>query len=195
MDTQQPKRPIAGITPQVQNLLNTLHARSLVQENAIPKDEMEAVRAKFASDFDGGKAAMDAMMLDKFIALDEDKCHFMHSLILSTGATTVVEVGTSFGVSTIYLAAAVATNLERAKGGSGVVIGTEKEASKAAIARDYWKAAGPKIEDLIQLKEGDLKQTLGDELDLAGSAVDFVLLDSTSTLLRFVPLLPLCEIH
>lgn len=47
-------------------------------------------------------------MLDKFIALDEDKCHFLYQLINAMGATNVVEAGTSFGVSTIYLALATA---------------------------------------------------------------------------------------
>lgn len=122
-------------------------------------------------------------MLDKFIALEEDKCHFMYNLLLSMGATTIVEAGTSFGVSTIYLSLAVGKNVatRKAQGEAdvrGVVIGTEKEDSKAAVARQHWQEAGEEVERWINLKVGDLNETLAGDLGLDGRKVDFLLLDS-----------------
>ena len=67
---------------------------------------------------------------DKLVALDRDKAEFCYQLCRATNARRIVEVGTSYGVSTLYLAAAVRDNI-RAAGGDGVVIGTEYEPRKA----------------------------------------------------------------
>jgi predicted O-methyltransferase YrrM len=82
----------------------------------------------------------------------------------------VVEAGTSFGVSTIYLATAVRDNAQ-AGGGAGVVIGTEHEPAKAAAARQNFDEAG--VSQWIDLREGDLRETLK-EID---GPVDFMLAD------------------
>ncbi|KAI9166376.1 Transcriptional regulatory moc3 [Paramyrothecium foliicola] len=111
--------------------------------------------------------------LDKFVALDPDKCALVYLLLRSTRARFVVEAGTSFGVSTIWLALAVGQNaLEQ--GGPGKVIATENESKKAARARENWKAAGAEVEPWIELREGDLQTTL--ETDLP-EQIDFLLLD------------------
>lgn len=118
--------------------------------------------------------AFDRLMIDKFIALDEDKCRFTYQLLSAMGATNVVEAGTSFGVSTIYLALAV-NKVKAASGKDGVVIATEKESSKAAIARQYWKQCGLEVENVIDLREGNLLETLQHDLP---DQVDLLLLDS-----------------
>jgi hypothetical protein len=51
-------------------------------------------------------------------------------------ARRIVEFGTSFGISTLYLAAAVKDN------GGGVVVGSELDASKHAKAREHLREAG-----------------------------------------------------
>jgi predicted O-methyltransferase YrrM len=56
-------------------------------------------------------------------------------------ARRIVEIGTSYGVSTLYLAAGVRDNV-RATGGSGVVIGTEYEPEKTRAARAHFSEAG-----------------------------------------------------
>ncbi|ODM14655.1 hypothetical protein SI65_09844 [Aspergillus cristatus] len=111
-------------------------------------------------------------MRDKFIALDQDKCHFIYQLCFATGAKTIVEAGTSYGVSTIYLALAVASNIATF-GGVGKVIGTEHEPGKAAQARRYWEECGSSIGDVIELREGDLLETLRHDL----GTIDMLLLD------------------
>ncbi len=119
-------------------------------------------------------------MLDKFIALNEDKCLFTYQLMTAMGATHVVEAGTNFGVSTIYLALAVRANMERlGKGkGSGKVIATEKEESKAQRARGYWRECGEMVESVIELRVGNLRETLRSGVVDDGEGVDLLLLDS-----------------
>ncbi|BCS04763.1 O-methyltransferase [Aspergillus luchuensis] len=166
------------------NLLSRLHCISLEQEAAISRTDKGKV---FSSDVLGDledkaqeqnpRDAFDQLMLDKFIALDEDKCQFVYQLINAMGATNVVEAGTSFGVSTIYLALAVAKT-KAATGKEGVVIATEKEKEKAEIARKYWAECGAVVTDQIDLREGNLLETLAQGLP----QVDLLLLDIWSAL-------------
>lgn len=123
-------------------------------------------------------------MRDKFVALEPEKCEFVYLLARALGATRIVEAGTSFGVSTIYLALAVGQNATQAakasSGGatpSGKVIATEKEPTKAARARDHWREAGTEVEPWIELREGDLLETLkvGEGMP---DQIDMLLLDS-----------------
>ncbi len=102
---------------------------------------------------------------DKLVALDADKAALCHQLCVALGARTVVEVGTSHGVSTLYLADALRAN------GGGTVIATEYEAAKAAAARENFQRAG--LASLIELREGDLRDTLQE----VPAPVDFVLMD------------------
>ncbi|KAK0385228.1 hypothetical protein NLU13_7705 [Sarocladium strictum] len=168
--------PVAA-PPHVLELLNNLHKKSLEQEAAMTKTG-NVFSANVLKDLEDtapkqdAKRQFDALMLDKFIALDQDKCQFVYQLILAMGATNVVEAGTSFGVSTIYLALAVGENAQR-QGREGRVIATEKEAEKAKVARGYWKDCGETVEKYIDLREGDLLQTLKKDV----SQVDLLLLD------------------
>jgi len=104
---------------------------------------------------------------DKLVALDRDKASFCYQLCRALRARRVVEAGTSFGVSTLYLAAAVRDNALD----GGVVIATEYEPEKAKIARANFDEAG--LARFIDLREGDLRETLRDDL----GAIDFVLVD------------------
>jgi predicted O-methyltransferase YrrM len=69
-------------------------------------------------------------------------------------ARRVVEFGTSFGVSTIWLAAAVRDN------GGGSVIGTEMVPAKAESARAHLREAG--LADHVDIRTGDALETLRD---------------------------------
>jgi predicted O-methyltransferase YrrM len=93
-------------------------------------------------------------------------------MCVSLRARRVVEFGTSYGVSTLYLAAAVRDN------GGGTVIGTEIEPSKAQSARAHFAEAG--LENLVELREGDALETLVD----CGGPVDFLLVDGFPKLAR-----------
>lgn len=167
----------------VLDLLSRLHAASLEQEAAISSDKkvfsviISDIEDRLAGQGDA-KNEFDKLMLDKFIALDEDKCHFVHQLINAMGAANVVKAGTSFGVSTIYLALATAQT-KAPTGKQGTIIATEKEQPKATIAQGYWKECG--VEQHIDLRVGDLLETLKSDLP----EVDLLLLDSKSCMSMF----------
>jgi predicted O-methyltransferase YrrM len=90
----------------------------------------------------------------------------LYMLARGNGARNIVEFGTSFGLSTIHLAAAIRDN------GGGKLVGTELEPSKIAHARANLEAAG--LADLVELREGDALETLARDLP---PAVDVLLLD------------------
>jgi predicted O-methyltransferase YrrM len=146
--------------PELKRLLDSLHARSDSQVAALESFDRDRATA----------SELKAFLGDKLVALDRDKAEFCYQLCRATDARRIVEIGTSFGVSTLYLAAAVRDNI-RASGGAGVVIGTEYEPEKANAARAHFAQAG--LADLIDLREGDLRETLrGIE-----APVDFMLVD------------------
>jgi len=153
--------------PKLEALLDRLHKQSDAQVDetnaAFARREVEiAIDREGFYDVD-----MQRYLSDKMVALDRDKALFCYLLCRSLRATRVVEAGTSFGVSTLYLAAAVRDNQVE----NGVVIGTEYEPRKVEIARANFKEAG--LSEFIDLREGDLRQTLQD----VGGQVDFMLVD------------------
>jgi predicted O-methyltransferase YrrM len=166
--------------PKLQALIDALHARSVAQEAETRAWFSERAR-KGELSWDGLDEASHRYMADKLVALEPAKAEFCHLLCRALRATRVVEVGTSFGVSTLYLADAVRAN------GGGVVIGTEHEPAKAAAARATFAQAG--LSDLIDLREGDLRETL----KVIDGPVDFVLMDIWTEMAR--PALELIAPH
>ena len=153
--------------PKLEELLERLHKQSALQDEET-NAYFELREQKIAIDnedfYDGD---LKRFLSDKMVALDRDKALFCYLLCRSLRATRIVEAGTSYGVSTLYLAAAVRDN----QVDNGVVVGTEHEPRKAEIARANFKKAG--LNDYIDLREGDLRQTLQD----VGGPVDFMLVD------------------
>ncbi len=90
---------------------------------------------------------------------------YLYLLARAIDARRIVEFGTSFGVSTIYLALAVRDN------GGGLVIGTEMVPAKAARARSNIEEAG--LSGCVEIRAGNALETLR---DLAGP-VDFLFSD------------------
>lgn len=174
--------PAISASPRVHALLARLHAASESQEKSISQIWFYLKRlAAFYLFSSAWGSTADDHMRDKFVALEQDKCHFMYLLARNSGALNIVEAGTSFGVSTIYLALAVGQNVaaQKAQGKSvsGKVVATEKEPSKAARAREHWAEAGDEVAGIIELREGDLLETL--QMDGMPEQVDMLLLDST----------------
>src|SRR5437016_437011 len=126
----------------VRELLGTLHAASHSQDTALSSITFYGAKY-FRSLFNQWRWSSrdDDFMRDKFIALEPDKCEFLYLLARATCAVSIVEAGTSFGVSTIYLALAAGQNAAAKAGlsvipGQGAkVIATEKEPIKAEKAR------------------------------------------------------------
>lgn len=172
----------------VKALLLRLHTNSLAQEQELnkPGGKLLELKAALGRHIDAGDATaaadcqrqFDDLMRDKMIALEQDKALLVYHLCRTLSATRIVEAGTSFGLSTIYLALAVGQNaskLEPEKRKSAKVIATEYEPSKITLARQHWSEAGEEVEPWIDLREGDLRQTLASDLP---EEIDFVLFDS-----------------
>ena len=157
--------------PALQALVDRLHAQSVAQE-AETGAWFEARAKKGELSWDGLDEKSHRYMADKLVALEPDKAQFCHLMCRALRASRVVEVGTSYGVSTLYLADAVRAN------GGGVVIGTEHEPGKAAAARANFAEAG--LSALIDLREGDLRETL----KVIEGPVDFVLMDIWTEMAR-----------
>jgi predicted O-methyltransferase YrrM len=94
----------------------------------------------------------------------------------------IVEFGTSFGISAIHLASALRDN------SAGRLVATELNPIKAAKARENLRFAG--LADLVDLREGDALQTLGQGLE---AGVDMVLLDGWKEI--YLQVLQLLEPH
>jgi predicted O-methyltransferase YrrM len=153
--------------PKLEALLDRLHAQSNAQDEETDA-YFEQREQEGTLDYDNFcDGDMHRFLSDKMVALDRDKAEFCYQLCRSLRATRVVEAGTSFGISTLYLAAAVRDNQVE----NGVVIGTEHETDKVKIALENFRMAG--LSDFIELREGDLRQTLKD----VGGPVDFMLVD------------------
>jgi predicted O-methyltransferase YrrM len=93
----------------------------------------------------------------------------LYFLARSGGARRIVEFATSFGLSTIYLAAALRDN------GAGVVIGSEIVPEKAALAQRHLEEAG--LTEWAEIRVGDARETLRD----VGGLVDLALIDGWPT--------------
>jgi predicted O-methyltransferase YrrM len=101
-----------------------------------------------------------------YMAVSPETGRLLYMLARTTRAKAIVEFGTSFGLSTIFLASAVRDN------GGGKVIGSDLEPTKIVAARANLAAAG--LDDLVDIREGDALETLAKDIP---DAIDLVLLD------------------
>ena len=118
-----------------------------------------------------------ARLKNTYISLSAKQGKFAYLVARGLRARHIVEFGTSFGISTIYLAAALRDN------GGGTVIGTEIEPTKIVAARANLAAAG--LGEYAEIREGDARETLRNP----GGPVDMVLLDGFKEL--YLPILKL----
>src|ERR1700733_5455363 len=103
---------------------------------------------------------------DAHLAVSPETGRLLYVLARSIKARSIVEFGTSFGISTLHLAAALRDN------GGGHLIGSECEPSKILRARENLAAGG--LSDLVDVREGDALETLARDLP---DSIDLVLLD------------------
>ncbi len=108
---------------------------------------------------------------DLWLPVSRETGVLLYMLARSANARTIVEFGTSFGISTLHLAAALRDNA------GGRLITTEFEPSKVARAREHLTAGG--LADLVEIREGDALETLSVNLP---ATVDFLLLDGAKAL-------------
>ncbi|WFP62933.1 MULTISPECIES: O-methyltransferase [unclassified Mesorhizobium] len=108
---------------------------------------------------------------DLWLAVSPETGTLLYMLARSTGARIIVEFGTSFGISTLYLAAALRDN------GGGRLITTEFEPSKVTRAKANLAEGG--LLDLVEIREGDALETLSRDLP---DRIDLLLLDGAKAL-------------
>lgn len=108
---------------------------------------------------------------DAHLAVSRETARLLYMLARAAGARNIVEFGTSFGISTLHLAAAVRDN------GGGKVITTEFEPSKVEHARANFADAG--LTSLIDMRTGDALESLARDLP---ASIDLVLLDGAKSL-------------
>ena len=121
-----------------------------------------------------------AQLRDYALPVSRDAGRLLYMLARATNVRAIVEFGTSFGLSTLHLAAALRDN------GGGRLITSEFEPSKVARARDNLAAGG--LADLVEIREGDALETLASGLP---DTIDLVLLDGAKSL--YMEILALVE--
>jgi predicted O-methyltransferase YrrM len=154
--------------PTVTRVLNALHSQADTVDPPL-----------LANMGDGTDDEMAHLLDQAFIPVSADAGRFLYTLVRAARSGTVVEFGTSFGISTIYLAAAVRDR------GDGRVITTELHSGKAQRARENLRAAG--LLDYVDLREGDALETLRDVI----GGVTFLFLEGWKKL--YLPVLKLLE--
>ena len=140
---------------------------------------MDDVAARWVTEERGNYRTLYKAHAGHFLAISPVYGKFLYAIARASRATRIVEFGTSMGVSTIYLAAALRDN------GGGRLIGSELESTKVTRARADIEAAG--FADLVEIREGDALDTLAD----TGSDIDLLLIDGAWSL--YLPLLKLVE--
>lgn len=96
---------------------------------------------------------------------------------------SIIECGTSFGVSTIYMALAVNRNVGGQRQKAFGVLTIEKDHSKFASAKRIWNEAGKDVEEWIDARPGDLLEVLEQD-DSLPETVDLVFLDGMDSFHR-----------
>jgi predicted O-methyltransferase YrrM len=124
-------------------------------------------------------AQMSDAYEDIYIPISAEAGKLLYALARAIRPATVVEFGTSYGISTLYLAAAVTDN------GAGRVFTTELSEKKAGAARASLDEAG--VGGAVTILEGDALDTLAG----VPGPVELVLLDGWKDLC--VPVLKLLE--
>ncbi len=136
------------------------------QLNALPAEQRAAMMASKDE-----YIAFYSRAKDVHLAVSRETGKLLYMLARATNARVIIEFGTSFGISTLQLGAALRDN------GGGKLITTEFEATKIAQARANIAASG--LADLVEVREGDALETLAQHLP---QSIDFVLLDGAKGL-------------
>jgi predicted O-methyltransferase YrrM len=104
--------------------------------------------------------------LDRLRNLEPESGELLHLLVRALGARDVLELGTSNGVSTLWLADALAP-------AGGRLVSVEIDAERSRAARANLERAG--LEAVVELRTGDATEALRDSPD---AAWDVVFLDA-----------------
>jgi predicted O-methyltransferase YrrM len=156
--------------PTLSIVLDRLFAESDALEDVFRR-EMESLSPEQRAADRADYRQFYARLKDHPLPISRTTGKLLYLLARSVGARNIIEFGTSFGISTLHLAAALRDN------GGGRLIGSEFEPSKILRARENLAAGG--LSDLVEVREGDALDTLARDLP---DSIDFVLLDGAKNL-------------
>ena len=160
---------------QVSDVLQRLYADANKNDSVVlPRVHAEVARLGGAFDDRNVTALLD----DAFIPVSSEVGRLLYTLVRARRPKVIVEFGTSFGLSTIHIAAALKDN------GEGKLIATELNANKALRATEHIREAG--LSQWAEVRQGDAFQTL-----VGITGIDFLLLDAWKGL--YLPMLKKLE--
>lgn len=156
------------INKQIETTLASLYKASKYDQIKMARGALNSIfRPMKASDFK-----------DVYLSISEEQGEDIVQIIKDHNFKNIVEFGTSFGISTLFLAqAALETN--------GNIISTELLDSKAKKAIENFKKAG--VNELIETRIGNALVTLKNH----NKPIDFLLLDGWKNL--YLPLFQMLE--
>lgn len=155
--------PLAPLLARLFDAAEAATAPALADLSASERDRLLHSRTEYL--------ALYTRLKDLWLPVSRETGTLLYMLARSSGARAIVEFGTSFGISTLHLAAALRDN------GGGQLISSEFEPGKVRRARAHLAEAG--LDDLVEIRQGDALQTLSDDLP---GAINLVLLDGAKAL-------------
>lgn len=153
---------------QIENTLENLFSKS-------KNDHLKMIRGVAKSVF---RPIMPADFKDVFLSISKEQGIDLKQLITNNGIKNILEFGTSFGISTLFLA-------QGALETGGTIITTELIESKANTAIENFKKAG--VSDIIEVRMGDSMNTLKNH----NTPIDLLFLDGWKNL--YLPLFRMLE--
>ncbi|MCH8021791.1 class I SAM-dependent methyltransferase [candidate division KSB1 bacterium] len=166
------------MTPKVANMLDQLHREADEQmpsvRAAVKQIGIEQTSEEWPSDW-------AERMSDFYLPVSREQGRFLYQTVRATKAQYVVEFGTSFGISAIYIAAALHDNQ------GGKLVSAELIESKAVRAKSHLHNAG--LSDYVDIRIGDALETLRDP----EKPIDMLFLDGGPSL--YLSVLKLLQPH
>jgi predicted O-methyltransferase YrrM len=154
----------------IQALLKRLHAEADAADESfffrfstMPSGEREVLQDDYRRFY--------GLAREAYISVAKEFGQLLYLMARATRARTIVEFGTSFGISTIYLASALRDN------GGGRLITCEIESVKSERAQAHLAEAG--LSDLVEFRIGDALEVLNTGIP---EPVDMLLLDGAKPL-------------
>lgn len=143
--------------PEIAAVLTRLHEESAADKWKIVPRLPRYFWAKSTGHL-GNRSTQHRLFSDLYSAVTPERGAVLYLMARAIRARRVVEFGSSFGISTIYLAAAVRDNFASEPVTTAQVTGSDMEESKVGEATRNIEAAG--LANLAKILQGDALQTL-----------------------------------
>ena len=141
--------------PQFRNILKQLHSESRKDFWRFSKFGLFVLRDLISGKsriFSKDVSVKSKAFKDIYISISEYEGRFLYFIARSIHAKNIIEFGTSFGISSIYLGAAIKDNW------GGKLITTEIEEEKVIRAAENIKMAN--LDNIVEIRHGDAINTL-----------------------------------